>query len=730
MRRAWLLAVITFLSAFLMFQIELIVAKKFLPVYGGSYLVWGACMVFFQAALLLGYVAAHYGTRLLGTARYLRWHLVLLILPFLFFPGRALHVEGAHMGIPLSIDVFFRLIMTIGPVFFVLATVSLVTQMWLGNSGLKEGGNPYFLYGISNAGSFLALFSYPFFFERYLTLAQQLTLWRGGYAALFFLTAAAFFIIKTRQDGAAEKTAVQPVSREDALRWFLLGAGGVMVFLGVNNMVTEEIAPIPLLWIIPLGLYLLAYVLNFKRRPWCPKWVDDKPHHILGFGFLFFLLSMQRVLPVSLDLLVMLGTLFALCMYCQRQLYLSRPGQENLTVFYVVMSFGGFVGGMIVTWIVPLVLADLLEFWVGLIVISLAYIWDKPGRPGLKGFFIWLILAFLILLAVWPRVFEPYNFWGLMLLLFTGGMVFRRLSRSRYALSLLLIIALCLWPSLRPFWTNDSPIYQKRNFYGSYLVVDKYDTRRLYHGTTLHGAQFRDPRLRHIPLTYYSRTSPVGRIITAEKFAFRRIGLAGLGVGVLAAYSEPGRIMDFYELDPDIADIARKYFTFLSDAKGEVNLIFGDARLSLEQRRGEPYDLIVVDTFGGDSIPFHLLTVEMIETYRKNLTGEGLLVFHITNRYVYLEPILTRIGRVLGADVFYKKGPKQDNGLTLATRWVTMTWDRRQAGILRSDLGWKTLDEGAYRDLRPWTDDYTYALVAVKFEKLIQSFKGFRPFFW
>jgi len=732
MRRFWLLGIITFLSAFLMFQIELITAKKFLPVYGGSYLVWGACMVFFQAALLLGYVAAHYGTKFLGAGRYLRWHLVLMLVPFLFFPGRPLHVESTHWNIPLSMDVFFRLAVTIGPVFFVLATVSLVTQMWLGHSRLKRESNPYFLYGISNIGSFLALFTYPFLFERYLTLTQQLTIWRGLYGILFLVTAAAFLIIKTGRRAEVvheEKTARASLSRDDVIRWFLLGAGGVMVFLGVNNIITMKIAPLLLLWIIPLGLYLLAYVLNFKRRPWCPAWIDTQSHSLIGFGFLFFLISAQRTLPMPIELLLMLVILFGLCMYCQRRLYRSRPDdQEQLTAFYVVMSLGGFAGGMIVTWIVPLIFTDILEFWIGLIVISLAYIWEVPRRRGLAPYFIRVSLVFMAMLVVWPIFCKSYNFWAFILLFFSGWMVFRRLAESRFGLSFFLIAALCLWPSIEPFWTKEVPVYRERNFYGSYDVVDKRGVRTLYNGDTLHGAQVLAPRFRHIPTTYYSRGTPVGKLIEREGRSFKRMGIAGLGVGTLAAYSKAGRVIDFYELDPDIARIARKYFTYLSDAQGKVNIIFGDARLSVERRKGKPYDLIVVDTFGSDAIPFHLLTKEMVRIYRKNLTDNGVLLFHITNRYLRLDPILARVGGALGADVSSQRGAALNTDLTLHTAWVAMTWSQKQARLLRSDLGWVPLNENSYPGVRPWTDDYIYVLPVIETGKVLKVFKDFKIF--
>ncbi|MFI5205785.1 MAG: hypothetical protein ACHQVK_02500, partial [Candidatus Paceibacterales bacterium] len=372
--RMGLLSVVTFLSAFLMFQIELIIAKLFLPNYGGSYLVWGACIVFFQAVLLAGYVFAHAFLQRFGTSLYLKIHLCLLFIPFLFFPLRDFHLSFARAPLPLVFDIFWRLMATIGPVFFILSTMSLVTQSWLSSSHLKERHNPYGLYAVSNSGSFAALLTYPFVFEQYLTNTEQLQIWRVLYLILVFGNCLAWAMIKTERRRTAEGgiSAIGPVSRRQLLRWLVLGAAGVAMFLSVTNIITYEVAPVPLLWVIPLGIYLMAFILNFKKNPWCPSWIVRYIGPMIGIQAMMYFLSLKLFLPALLVIPLLCVFLFFTCMYTQNQLILSKPlTSGRMTLFYVMISLGGFLGGILTSWVIPLISDSLVEYLMGLLLVSI-----------------------------------------------------------------------------------------------------------------------------------------------------------------------------------------------------------------------------------------------------------------------------------------------------------------------------------------------------------------------
>ena len=297
MQKFFLLQLITFLAAFLLFQIELIVAKLILPHYGGSYLVWGACVVFFQAFLVLGYWYSHVVGKKISIAYVTRYHLILLLIPLLSFPGRPLVIEPTQPSWPLAMGVFWELFRTIGLVFFVLSTISIITQNWLAASQLPQRFNPYSLYAYSNFGSLAALLSYPFLFEYFFNLDVQLKFWRWGYFLLIAIYAVACGVIQGQRQDKVTADKRRAIPGVDILRWLLLGAAGVMLFLAVTNMITLEIAPIPLFWVITLSIYLVTFILNFKEKSWCPAWISKKVHLLLGLSVLLFFFFLSTYTP-------------------------------------------------------------------------------------------------------------------------------------------------------------------------------------------------------------------------------------------------------------------------------------------------------------------------------------------------------------------------------------------------------------------------------------------------
>lgn len=725
------LNIITFLAAFLLFQIELIIAKIFLPHYGGSYLVWGSCVVFFQAVLLLGYVFAHALIQKLRMRRYRLVHLVLMLLPLLFFPGRPLAAGPMEeYALPLALDVFLRLCKTIGPAFFVLSTVSVTTQMWLATSNLTRKSSPYALYAVSNLGSFLALLSYPFIFEAQLDLSQQLGFWRIAYLILIALNIWAWLGIQVKEiPDAAAKHSGETIKLSQKVYWFLLGMAGVVVFLATNNIITNEIAPVPLLWIMPLGLYLLSFVFNFREKAWCPSWIVRRIEFVLGLAAVLFFLVEQKVFPIPVSLVLLCGTQFILCLYCQNRLIALRPHDDRqLTLFYVIFSLGGFLGGVLTTWIIPLVSHSIVEYLVGLILIAVTLVIGKEwGRSYLRLRHILWIILLAIAVWVWPVLFTRYNVWGLLMIVmfvrFVFMFIFRR-APIAVALSLVVLLVIAYFP-----FNENKRVAVRRNYYGIIKVTDADGIRTLSHSETIHGAQYLAQDKRKEPLTYYSAKLPAGEILSANIFSFPRIGLIGLGTGALSAYGQAHQTLDFYELDPDMYFIAREHFTYLKDSPAKINFILGDARQSLEKNHTVKYDLLVVDAFGGDSIPFHLLTEEGISLYRDRLNEGGMLLFHISNRYLDLKNVLARAGMSLNAHVGFKVS-QETSFVDIISTWVVMTWDDDSFATLRSKLGWSEADLTAARATRLWTDRYINILPTIKLRQFLESIKSFTPFNW
>jgi spermidine synthase len=734
MKKVYYLNAINFLAAFLLFQIELIVAKIFLPKFGGSYLVWGACVVFFQCTLLFGYLYSHLAVQKLGIFRYRRLHVILLLLPLLSFPGRPLTKIFFHQNVPMVMDVFWQLAVSVGLVFFVLSTTSIIFQSWLSASRLPERSNPYVLYAVSNIGSFLALLSYPFFFEAYFDLDMQLNIWRACYGVLLALHFIAFKSIEVDDTPQEEPSAeASAVSEREKISWFLFAAGGAIAFLSVTNIITYEIAPVPLLWIIPLCIYLISFVLNFKERIYCPEWIKNKFHLTVAFSVLLFFLSEKRTLPLLLYIGGFYMSLYIVCMFCQNELVKSKPkGPKDLTLFYLIISTGSFIGGFLVSWVIPLVCATMIEYLLSFVVIYCALAL-KEGEAKVRLYDFRLIFYSGLLLMLWPCVFRNYNFLGMVIIFSMFKYIYSELKRTQRAMCFNLIFVLCVSPSFVSLWASRDYLFARRNYYGIYEIFDDQGLRVLVNGTTGHGGQYLLAEKQMQPLMYYHRKTPVGKLMESKLYDFHTVGIIGLGVGTLAAYGKEGQKMDFFELDRDVFFIANRYFTYLKNSRAKINYIFGDARIELSKVPRNRYDLLVMDAFSGDSVPMHLLTTNAMSEYKNRITQSGIILFHISNRYIDLVPVLFSNAKKAGAYVAVNANLKKASEAgVFPSIWSVVTWDPDTFNTLTTKLEWKASLSPTVpvKPLRPWTDTYSSILPLLKLESFLDSIKEFRPFYW
>ena len=664
-----------FLSAFLLFQVQPMIGRYVLPWFGGGPAVWTDCMLFFQTMLLAGYGYAHWlGSR---RGRVQAWvHLALLAASLAFLPiaPRAAIWKTTAAGDP-SGRILLLLAATIGGPYLLLSATTPLLQRWFHLTRPQEA--PWRLYALSNVGSFLALFSYPLVLEPYFRLSTQTWMWSGLYVV--FVALCGWTAWQMRNAPAAELLAEARGRRASALdiaMWLALSACGSVLLLGTTSQITQEIAVFPFLWIAPLSIYLLTFILTFESDRWYRRGVFAVLAGVLAPVTCAVISSERGDLGVESSSRCTWARLFVTCMVCQGELARSRPSPRHLTAFYLTIAAGGALGGVFAALVAPRVFSEFSEYPIGL------------AGACILGFLCWMRSGAL---AQWTgRNFAVRV--PLMALMF-GGII------SAYAAAI-----------------NKQPgIEARRNFYGILRVVERRDKngllRELSHGRVQHGFQYLDADKRSWPTSYYGPHSGVALGIDALPHP-RRVAVVGLGAGTLAAWGREGDTYRFYEINPNVEPIARKWFTFLGDSKARTDVVLGDARIQLERElaagRSHDFDLIAVDAFSGDAIPMHLLTAECAEIYRQRLAPGGIIALHISNRSLDLEPVTRGLARYLGWQarmvVVARDLLDEDKGES-SSRWVLLTEKREtftNSKIRDTILGWSSSKEPVIT----WTDDF------------------------
>ena len=722
-----------FLSALLLFSVQPLFTKMVLPRLGGSPAVWSVAMVFFQALLLAGYSYAHFLMRIRNRVVPVAVHLLLLVVAALMLP---LSIAGGWGEPPTSGYAFWLLglfAVSIGLPFFALAANNPLLQAWFVRTGHPAGPDPYFLYASSNIGSFLALLSYPVLLEPMFTLHRQDLMWTLGYGLLILLIAACGLLLLRSPPAAAaniqiEQTEAAPPNWSLRARWIFPAAVPSGLLIAVTAHISTDVAAAPLLWVLPLSLYLLTWVLVFQSRPLLPhKWMlMAQPLAIAGVVILLAFGGEQ-------NLLLTLGghqlCFFVIAMACHGELARTRPPATYLTGFYVALSFGGMLGGLFAGLIAPYSFSWIAEYP---ILLALAALCRPQGAERLPDWTRWywpfVAVVAVVLIApfysggkMWDWL-EDHRVWVAGSVAMLAALLALILNASRWKIFATVVVALVL---IRLYPSDDGRVETVRSFFGVHKILVTPDGQYhvLMHGTTIHGAQkfLNDDGSkvdgRPEPISYYHKDGGIGQAITAiraRKGSPLRVAVIGVGAGTLACASEPGETWKFFEIDQTMVDAARdpRYFTYIQSCARDFKPVIGDARLTFAKERDGAYDLIIVDAYSSDAIPIHLATKEAMKIYKDKLAPHGAVVMHVSNRHLELESVVVGIGGANDLTSWvYNEGSGRDDEYIFPTDVVVCAREEADVGALASSDAWDKTEPTVNQ--RVWTDDYSNILGAV-----------------
>jgi len=698
-----LYATAIFASAFLIFLVQPMVGKRILPWFGGVPSVWSLCLAFYQTVLFLGYAYAHLLIRFVKPSLQLWIHAVAVAAALASLPVLPEAPLDLLTGSDPTSKVLRILSSSVALPFLVLASTGPLVQAWFARA--HPTLSPYALYAVSNVGSFLALFFYPFVIEPRLPLSATGTLWSYAFGLTGILVLACALPLAMRKGAILYAVAGAPLERARpigvarGLLWLLLSGTAVVLLMGVTNTLCLDVASVPFLWILPLATYLITFIVAFSSE----RAYRRGPYVVAAVAAFAFTWPMGVNTLIVYQVLTYCVLLFATCMVLHGELYRSRPEPAALTAFYLCVSAGGAIGGLLVGIVAPAVFDDYYELPVGL-----------------------LFTVVLVLIVCWR---DP------------ASVLYRRAPRWRMGLAASLATALFGYLAWHESTLDPNTIHKERSFFGVLTVDEVPDgvgrQRSLTNGSTTHGVQFQGESTRHLPTSYFGRATGLGLALTSRPHTGEsKIGIIGLGVGTIAAYGREGDSIRFYEIDPVVAKIAGPdgYFSFVGDSAAKVDFVLGDARLSLEdeQRRegSQQYDFLVLDAFSSDAIPIHLMTREAFEVYFAALAPDGLMAVHVSNRHFKLMGLVSRVAAELGADSLQIKtrpAPQLQSGLT---DWVIVSRDPDQLSRLRVRI------ENRHRLLRLppeailtrrgsetnlagfplWTDDYSDLMTVIRWD--------------
>jgi hypothetical protein len=686
------------ISAFLLFQVQPLVSKFILPWFGGSPAVWTTCMCFFQTLLFGGYAYAHFSEHAFRPAAQAWVHVALILAAALLLPILP-NADWKHAS---AGDPTWRIVgllaMSVGLPYFVLSSTGPLLQAWF--SRTYPGRSPYRLYALSNVGSLAALLSYPFYFEPAMHVGGQALYWSAGFVLFGSLCGyAALRVWWAGRDASPSTDGMDMTAAHDGARptlvnrllWIVLPAFASLMLLATTNHVCQNVAVIPFLWVVPLSLYLLSFIISFDHARWyVRRWfaLATAMSALVVAG----LPRWDFEVPFVTELTLYFATLFGVCMLCHGELVRLRPPPSHLTMFYLMISAGGAVGGIFVSLVAPQIFTTIFEWKIGLV----------------GGF----ALAAALLVFDFRTPGDEHEVSSLSEKLALGPDV-----SSRSPLGVRPVLGACLALG-GLFAVVDSqrgsgrvPVAEARNFYGEVAVIERAadDPEEhdfcMFHGSIIHGVQFAKPDKRRQPTTYYHPATGVGRAM--QFYADQpnmHVGAVGLGVGTLAVYPRAGQRIRCYEINPEVVRMAREHFTFLDDCRGQVQIVLGDARLSLEQEPPQGFDLLVLDAFSGDAVPSHLLTREAMAIYLRHLAPGGSIAIHITNTYLDLAPVVRALAAEFGLQRTRIQTQFDEARQFYDADWMLLT---RNEALLRALAPYSLADEPRQTRQLLWTDDHS-----------------------
>ncbi len=689
-----LFAATVFTSAFLLFLVQPIIAKQILPWFGGNASVWTVCMVFFQLVLLGGYAYADAVARKLAARTQAAVHTLLLGASLAFLPILASEAWKPVADTEPTGRILLLLAMTIGLPYFLLSTTGPLVQAWFARS--YPSATVYRLFALSNLASLAALIAYPPLIEPAISLQGQSYAWSAAYVLFAALCAGSAWLaarkpavdLNAATETPSENTETATPKPGDYLFWLGLSALGSLMLLAVTNHITQNVASVPFLWILPLVLYLLSFILVFdvgggrRKSGWYARAWGLPPLFVLLAAMAYYLSENLGVMNIRYSIALYCAGLFFACMFCHGELAAMRPAARFLTRFYLMVSIGGAAGGLFVGLVAPQVFSTHLELPLSLIACGAlaAFLTWRSARTGSGSLSRKRVLLAAPVMAIGVTVFVSWHAWEYF------------------------------------DYIRGNALLMSRNFYGTLRVKqhgrgdDPQTTRALVHGVINHGWEYVDPELRRQPISYFGPTSGIARALAYYEGRPRRVGVIGLGVGVFMAWGQPGDYFRVYELDPDVVRIAREHFWYLADSKATIDILTGDGRLSMERDPPQKFDLISVDAFSSGSIPIHLLTREALQTYRRHLAPGGVIVYNATNRFVKLPPLLKLVAEAEGMQVLQlDDDPKEDR--FSSTSYVLVT----DNALLLADKRFQHAEKiEPIKGLQPWTDGHNNLFKVVR----------------
>jgi hypothetical protein len=666
-----LYAATIFVSAFLLFLVQPVIAKQILPWFGGSAAVWTTCVFFFQFGLLAGYAYAHAIVRWLPPRLQLILHLALLLLSAASLPIVAAAGWKPSGAEDPGLRILGLLVATVGLPYFLLSTTSPLVQAWYA----RRFDSPYRLFALSNLASLAALLLYPVAVEPLIPTRLQALSWSAGYALFVLLCiGAAVYSLRGAVGTGQARVSLDPGPSPGVglrLQWIALPALASLLLLAITNHLTQNVASIPFLWVLPLSLYLLTFILCFDGRGWYRRSVFFPLAGLAVAAMAWVLTDSHRIHDLQLSIPLFSAGLFVLCMLCHGELVMTKPVPARLTEFYLLIALGGALGSMVVSVIAPHLLPGDFEVAVGLALAAIVLAWKvvPAGRIALAG--------------------------ALAAVAYTGYGVATYVSNN----------------------VADTRV-MKRNFYSSLRtrdeVRDEGTVRKLIHGTINHGEQFVDPDKRRQAIAYFGPKAGIVRALEALRHPQMRVGIVGLGAGTMAAYGRPGDFYRFYEINPQVIELAQTEFSYLGDSDAKIEVVLGDGRLALESEPPQRFDLLAADAFSSDSVPMHLITREALELYMSHVRPGGVVVFNVTNRYLDLAPVVKRLADSLGLHARLVSHIPDDVEYNIysITDFVLVTAD--PALFDRPALAEVAAPIEVPRKVTVWTDDFNNLLQALR----------------